>query len=131
MRKDTREILQRLARKAWAVRRNAFVIGNTKVGCALSSSSGNIYFGCNVEHKYRCHDVHAEVNALTAMVAAGESSVEIIVIVAEREKFTPCGGCMDWIMQFGGKNAVVAFQNVEDGDFTVFTANELMPHYPI
>lgn len=130
MHRNLEEILQRLAQQAWAVRENSFVIGKTLVGCALFSSRGNIYTGCNVEHKYRCHDVHAEVNALTTMVAAGESSAEIILIVADRERFTPCGGCMDWIMQFGGKETVVAFQNVEDGEFFIFAAKELMPHYP-
>lgn len=130
MRKDIDEILQQLSPKAWAARQNAFVVGKTLVGCALLSSSGNIYTGCNVEHRYRCHDVHAEVNALTTMVAAGESSAEILLVVADREKFTPCGGCMDWIMQFGGKTTVVAFQNVRDGKFLIFTADQLMPHYP-
>lgn len=130
MHRNIEGILQNLSPLAWAARRNAFVLGKTLVGCAVLSSRGNIYVGCNVEHKFRSHDVHAEVNALTSMVTAGELSAEVVLIVAEREKFTPCGGCMDWIMQLGGKSTIVAFQNSEDGDFSIFTAHELMPHYP-
>ena len=45
--------LKRLASAAWVVRENAHVIGPTKVGCAVLCTDGQIYTGCNVEHKYR------------------------------------------------------------------------------
>ena len=64
------------------------------------------------------------------MVSNGEIKFLSIVIVAKREKFTPCGTCMDWIFQFGGPNTVVAYQNEIDGEIHEFTAKELMPHYP-
>src|ERR1035441_6951428 len=92
----TQEKLRGLAEAAWAVREHAHVIGPTKVGCALLCADGKIYAGCNVEHRYRCHDVHAEVNAITTKVASGnESPIVAIFIAAERARFTPCGGCMD------------------------------------
>lgn len=122
--------LSELARRAWAVRENASVIGNTKVGCALLSSAGNCFVGCNVEHQFRCHDVHAEINAITTMIANGERRFTLIIIVAERDRFTPCGGCMDWIMQFGGGECKVVFQGSRDGDFEIHSAKELMPLYP-
>ena len=119
-----------LAKRAWEVRENASILGDTKVGAALLSKSGKIYTGCNVEQLYRNKDIHAEVSAINNMVSSGEKKILSIVIVAEREKFTPCGTCMDWIFQFGGPNAVVAYQNEIDGKIHEFTAKELMPHYP-
>ena len=119
-----------LAIAAWQVRSNAYLIGTTKVGAALISELGIIYTGCNVEHMYRCHDIHAEVNAISNMISNAEHRFIATLIVAERKKFTPCGGCMDWIMQHGGADCEVAYQNSMEGEIFKFTAKELMPHYP-
>jgi len=126
----TESRLRELAGQAWPVRENASVIGHTKVGCALLTTNGNCFVGCNVEHQFRCHDVHAEINAITTMLASGERRFTLIVIVAERDRFTPCGGCMDWIMQFGGSECTIVFQGARGGDVQIHTARELMPFYP-
>jgi cytidine deaminase len=115
---------------AWSVRENAFLMGKTKVGAAVLGLDGNIYVGCNIEHVFRSHDIHAEVNAISNMVSQGQQKFKAILIVAERDKFTPCGSCMDWIMQHGGSECMVAYQNKKNGEITRFIANELMPHYP-
>jgi cytidine deaminase len=94
------------------------------------SSSGGIYVGCNVEHRFRSHDVHAEVNALTNMVSAGDDGAVAVVIAAERDRFTPCGGCLDWIFELGGPDCGVGFQGTPNGSIEVLPAKELMPHYP-
>ena len=124
------EILRDLSQAAWKVRDNAFLIGKTKVGAALYSSNGNVYAGCNIEHIFRSHDIHAEVNAISNMVSHGETKFIAILIAAERHKFTPCGSCMDWIMQHGGEDCIVAYQNVREGQIYKYSAKELMPHYP-
>ena len=126
------EELQRLAKAAWDVREHSYIIGTTKVGCAVLCSDGAIYSGCNVEHRYRCHDVHAEVNAITTMVGTGGSrQIRAIVIAAERERFTPCGGCMDWIMQFvENGSCTIAIQSTPNGSLKCFTVDQLMPFYP-
>ena len=121
--------LRDLAESAWCVRERAFVIGNTKVGCALLADDGRIYVGCNVEHRFRCHDVHAEVNAISSMVAGGGRQIIAMVIAAERDHFTPCGGCMDWIIQFGS-GCIVAFQCSAGSEIVQYTASQLMPFYP-
>jgi cytidine deaminase len=126
---DLKVLLEKLSAPAWKAREHALVHGKTRVGCAVLAQSGEIYCGCNVEHRFRCHDVHAEVNALTSMVTAG-GRAKAILIVAERDRFTPCGGCMDWIMELAGQEAIVAFQSSPDGPFLVHTAKELMPYYP-
>ena len=122
--------LEYLAVAAWHARDRAFIYGSTKVGCAILSDTGEVFTGCNVEHRFRSHDVHAEVNAITTMVAAGYVRLTAVVIAADREYFTPCGACMDWIMQFGGSAAIVAFQNQPAGELHTFSAEELMPYYP-
>ena len=64
------------------------------------------------------------------MVAGGCKNVQNILVVAERERFTPCGNCMDFLMQFGGPDMQIAFQPKPSYEVQVFTAAELMPHYP-
>jgi cytidine deaminase len=118
---------QEMSTRAWQVRENSN--GKTKVGAAVYTARGNIYTGCNVEHRYRCHDIHAEVNAIGNMVSQGETEFKAILIVADRDFFTPCGSCMDWIMQHGGDDCMVKFENAKL-DFKIFRSIDLMPHYP-
>lgn len=119
-----------MAEEAWKARRNARIFGNTAVGAAARSQSGGIFAGCNIEHPFRCHDIHAEVCAIAAMAAAGHKDLQAILIVAEREYFTPCGSCMDWIFQLGGPCCLVGFQQTPGGRIVQYSARELMPHYP-
>jgi cytidine deaminase len=87
---------------AWDVRQHARILGRTAVGCAALDESLAIHVGCNVEHRFRSHDIHAEVAATSALVAAGSQRMVAVLIAAERERFTPCGACMDWIFELGG-----------------------------
>lgn len=128
--KDQTDKLKQLAEIAWEVREQSYIVGKTKVGCAVMSEEGDVFAGCNVEHVFRCHDVHAEVNALTSMVSGGAIKLAIIFIAAEREQFTPCGGCLDWIFQFGGDNCLIFSQATRGGAFFEARARELMPFYP-
>jgi cytidine deaminase len=119
-----------LSIKAWETRNNAFIFGNTKVGVALLDSNNNIFTGCNIEQIYRSHDIHAEVSAISKMVSTGSTKIIALLVVAERKFFTPCGSCMDWIIQFGGKDVIIGFQNNPNDKITKFTSKELMPFYP-
>lgn len=120
---------EKLSDKAWATLENAFIYGDTKVGAAVNSND-KIFSGCNVEQTFRNNDVHAEVNAISNMIASGEKSFDVILIVAKRERFTPCGACMDWIFQFGGKNCLIGFQKKRHEKIFINKAIELMPYYP-
>jgi cytidine deaminase len=121
---------QELSKVAWEYRDNAILIGKTKVGAAALSDRGNVFGGCNVEHKFRSHDIHAEVNCIGTMIANGEKVLKAIIVVAEREQFTPCGSCLDWVFQFGGPACFVGFQNEQGGKINIYTAEQLMPFYP-
>jgi len=120
---------ENVANHAWKFRENARILGKTKVGAAVLSK-GKIFGGCNIEHKFRSHDIHAEISAISGMISAGKTKLNAILIVAQRTKFTPCGGCLDWIFEFGGPNCLVGYQTKKEGKITIFQAKELMPHYP-
>ncbi|MEU4757063.1 hypothetical protein AB0G07_07670 [Micromonospora tulbaghiae] len=119
-----------LASIAWRARENARVLGKTKVGAAVLADNGIVYAGCNVEHKFRSHDVHAEVNALTSMITNGGTRAVAIAIVSKREHFTPCGSCMDWIFELGGPQCIVYITNSEGLITSEHPASALMPFYP-
>ncbi|MFG3166470.1 cytidine deaminase family protein [Streptomyces sp. NPDC048200] len=115
---------------AWETRNNARVHGPTRVGCAALSESGEIFRGCNIEHRFRSHDIHAEVNAISSLVANGSSRLVAILIAAERDRFTPCGSCMDWVFELGGENCLVLSERLPGVANNELTAQELMPFYP-
>jgi cytidine deaminase len=95
------------------------------------ASAGGFFTGCNVEHRFRSHDVHAEVNAIGNMISQiGRSEIRALAVVAEREHFTPCGSCMDWILQFAAEDCVVFAQSKVDGPVKTYNARDLMPFYP-
>lgn len=127
----TEDEWRELADAAWQVREHSRVHGATKVGAAvLAAHSRRIYRGCNVEHRFRSHDVHAEVNALSTMASAGDGPAAAVVVASRRERFTPCGACVDWIFELGGPDCLVAFQGEPGMPLAALRADELMPHYP-
>lgn len=122
-----------LSNRAWSVRDNSYLIGTTgtsgATGAALIVNNGEIFTGCNVEHRFRNLDVHAEVNAITNMITSGYKLFYAILVVAERKNFTPCGSCLDWIIQFGSLQCLVGYQTSKDSNVVVLTAHEFMPYY--
>ena len=126
-------ILKKLGVEAWDARGNARLTptGRTKVGAVVANTRDDLIFkGCNIEHSFRSHDIHAEPCAISSLIAAGYKTFDTILIVAERDRFTPCGSCMDWIMEIGGPKVQVMFQGKPGGDISVYSAEELMPQYP-
>ena len=125
-----RAALDELASLAWEVRTRARILGKTAVGCAVRAADGSTHAGCNVEHRFRSHDVHAEVNAISTMVTTGAQDLRILVVAAERDRFSPCGACLDWIFEFGGTSCLVAWQSSPIAPLVVLRAEHLMPFYP-
>jgi cytidine deaminase len=71
------------------------------------------------------------VNTITSMVSRGCKTFRLMLIAAERERFTPCGACMDWIMQFAAnEDVLILIQARTNGEHKIFRARELMPYYP-
>lgn len=115
---------------AWRYEARALVQGRTSVGAAALSAGGTIFGGCNVQHRYRSQDVHAEVNALTTMVAEGSRQLRAIAVVSRSPGLTPCGACLDWIIQLGGDGCLVCWQADSGGHVRILSAGEMMPHHP-
>lgn len=122
--------IERLAAIAWQYRDRALVLGRTRVGAAAMAGDGSIYGGCNIQHRFRTHDVHAEVAAITTMVAAGRRHLSAIIVVSDFKGLTPCGSCLDWILQLGGDDCFVAWQGAQGEEILSRRAVELMPFHP-
>ena len=100
-----------------------------RVGAAVMDNCDNIYTGANLEVFWqKCY--HAEECAILNAVGHDAKPLVAVCVAAERELFTPCGGCMDLIMEFGSKDCLVMHLNPKTRKTTIFTAGELMPHYP-
>ncbi|WP_406123280.1 cytidine deaminase family protein [Streptomyces sp. NBC_00989] len=126
----TQEQRRSLSLASWEARSHARVHGPTQVGCAALADDGRIFQGCNVEHRFRSHDIHAETNAISSLVAGGARRLVAVLISAERERFTPCGSCMDWIFEIGGDDCFVISERHPGEVNHELRASDLMPFYP-
>lgn len=125
------DVASMLLRRAWITRDDALLQkgGSTKVGAAVRVLHSNEMFsGCNVQSPWR-NDVHAEVCAIAQTVAHGYTRIDAIAVVAERDFFSPCGACLDWIFALGGPECRVIAAN-RNGTFLDLKAADLMPYYP-
>ena len=100
---------QALLRAASEAMRHAYApYSKFKVGAAVRGASGAVYAGANVENSAYPQGQCAEASALGAMVAAGESAITAVAVVAERlEHCPPCGGCRQRLSEFGGAETPV------------------------
>lgn len=97
------------------------------VGAAVRSASGRIFVGCNVENASYPEGTCAETGAIAAMVAAGDTEIaEVAVIADSREPVTPCGGCRQRLAEFG-KGDVRVIMATLSGVQRTATLSELLP----
>ena len=98
---------QELIEAAAHVRENAYApYSQFKVGAALLTTSGDMFVGCNVENSSYGLTVCAERNAIAAMIAAGQTKFEKIVVAAS-PLASPCGACRQAIVEFGADTEVI------------------------
>ena len=92
---NEREAEMSLLQSARAVRENAYApYSGFKVGAALRTQSGTVYTGVNVENAAYPEGTCAEAGAIAAMVAAGETRISEICVIADcPDPVPPCGGC--------------------------------------
>ncbi|NOX72728.1 MAG: cytidine deaminase [Alphaproteobacteria bacterium] len=113
---------------ARAVRENAHApYSHFKVGAAIRTTSGAIFVGCNVENVAYPEGTCAEAGAIAAMVAAGESDIaEVLVIADSVEPVTPCGGCRQKLAEFAAPSVEVALAGLA-GETRRMTMADLLP----
>lgn len=113
---------------AKSVRENAHApYSNFKVGAAIRAGSGAVYVGCNVENVAYPEGTCAEAGAIAAMVAAGETRItEVAVIAASPTPVPPCGGCRQKLAEFGAGDVTVTMATIDGASETV-TIADLLP----
>jgi homotetrameric cytidine deaminase len=117
-----------LLRAADAVMRNAYApYSNFKVGAALRAPGGAVYTGANVENASYPQGQCAETSAIGALVAAGETEIAAVAVVAERMDFCPpCGGCRQRLSELAGPDTPVHLGR-PGGESRTYTVAELIP----
>lgn len=117
-----------LLEAATAVREQAYApYSRFKVGAAIRAGSGAIYVGCNVENVAYPEGTCAEAGAIAAMVAAGETEIaEILVIADSPDPVPPCGGCRQKLAEFA-KGDVKLTMATTDGASTTVTVADILP----
>lgn len=113
---------------ATAVRLNAHApYSNFRVGAAIRSASGEIYVGCNVENVAYPEGTCAEAGAIAAMVAAGETRLTEVFVIADcPSPIPPCGGCRQKLAEFGAGDVIVTLATT-DGHEQATTIGDLLP----
>ncbi|MFY9210959.1 MAG: cytidine deaminase [Aestuariivita sp.] len=114
---------------AAAVRLNAHApYSNFQVGAAIRAASGTVYLGCNVENVAYPEGTCAEAGAIAAMVAAGETRLsEVYVIAGSPMPVTPCGGCRQKLAEFGSGDVPVTMGTTVSDTEIHMTLAELLP----
>lgn len=117
-----------LIEAARGVRENAHApYSGFKVGAAIRTPSGKIFVGCNVENVAYPEGTCAEAGAIAAMVAAGETTIGEIAVIADcPTPIPPCGGCRQKIAEFAAGD-VLATLATTSGAHKTFTVAELLP----
>ena len=102
----------RLFQAAEAARARAYApYSGFPVGAAVLAADGTVHAGCNVENAAYPVGQCAEANAIGAMVAAGQSRIEAVLVIGGRPGdnalCTPCGACRQRIREFAPPEAPV------------------------
>ncbi|OJH45307.1 cytidine deaminase [Paracoccus sp. SM22M-07] len=110
------------------VRENAYApYSKFKVGAAIRSASGVVYTGCNVENVAYPEGTCAEAGAIAAMVAAGETRLtEVAVIADSPSPVPPCGGCRQKLAEFAEGHTPVLLATTDGGRMGT-TVGDLLP----
>ena len=97
------------------------------VGAAIRTPSGATFIGCNVENVAYPEGTCAEAGAIAAMIAAGETKIaEMLVIADSPSPVPPCGGCRQKIAEFAAPEVKVTLCTT-DGLQKVMTVADLLP----
>lgn len=117
-----------LLKAATEVREMAYApYSQFKVGAAVRGASGRIYRGCNVENVAYPEGTCAEAGAIAAMIAAGETEIiEVCVIADSPDPVPPCGGCRQKLAEFARADTPVTLATTA-GEALATTVGELLP----
>ena len=117
-----------LLRAAEAVMRTAHVpYSQFPVGAALRGADGRVYAGSNVENAAYPQGQCAETSAIGMLVAAGQTEIVEVAVVADRADICPpCGGCRQRLAEFAKPDTAVHLGR-PGGPRRTTTVGELLP----
>lgn len=100
---------------------------NFRVGAAVLTRSGSVYYGANVENASYGATSCAERNAIFSAVCDGDRRIEALAIASDSENYTyPCGICRQVISEFASKDMKIICAN-NKGEFELIDFFDLLP----
>lgn len=98
-----------------------------RVGAALRTPDGRVYFGANVENASYGLGRCAEQSAVQAMATAGgREFTEIVVYSEATPPASPCGACRQILFEFSPDARVVCVN--QHGDIVSGLVRDFLPH---
>ncbi|WNF38935.1 cytidine deaminase [Bacillaceae bacterium IKA-2] len=118
----------RLIEAAKKAREQAYVpYSKFKVGAALLTKDGKIYYGCNIENAAYSLCNCAERTALFNAYSEGEKEFVTICVVADTKRpVPPCGACRQVMSELCPSDMKVILTNLQ-GDIEEMTVEQLLP----
>ena len=100
---------------------------NFHVGAALRTTSGTVHVGCNVENAAYPEGTCAEAGAIAAMIAAGDTRIaEVYVVASGPDPVAPCGGCRQKLAEFADADVTVTMASISGAEAQT-TVGALLP----
>ena len=107
------------------ISKNMYVGG---VAATVLTKRGNIYTGICIDTSSSL-GMCAERNALSTMLANGESEVDkVLAVYKDGTVMPPCGACREFMMQLGNNSGEI--QVLINNDGKCVTLSSLIPEYP-
>ena len=126
---DTKDHLVSMAKEACL--RSYSPYSRFPVGCALVTTEGEIFTGCNVENISFGLTICAERSAVFNAVSnlGPELKISQVVIYTPTDSpITPCGACRQVLREFGADFEVMSV--CKNGKTTIFKIDQLLPDTP-
>jgi cytidine deaminase len=117
---------KRLIDEATKALKNAYApYSGIKVGASVTTDSGEVFSGCNVENASYGLTICAERTAMFAAVGKGHRRFRALAVVAEgMECPLPCGACLQVMSEFGIERIIIG---TVGGKATTYDLDELLP----
>lgn len=118
----------RLIESAISARKAAYApYSGYTVGAAVMDSEDRIWTGCNVENVSYGLCICAERSAVCKMVGEGGRQVSAVA-VSTRDGGTPCGMCLQTLLEFShDPSAVEVFTISDSGETNRHVLSEMIP----
>lgn len=96
-----------------------------RVGCAIETSDGSTYQGCNIENASYGGTVCAERVAIWKAVSEGKKQLKKVYVYT-KTGWPPCGLCLQVMAEFSDPSLEVTIGN-EEGKEVKKTLKDLLP----